>query len=118
MAIVKTDVPLTAQSCEDMILSLVRTYPFLRSEVLTTTVFGRRIRTLVIGSGPRKVLYTAAHHANEWITALILLKFAEEFAQAIAQGGEIFGENAKELAQNVTIYMVPMVDPDGVDLVV
>ena len=118
MAIVKTDVPLTAQSCEDMILSLVRTYPFLRSEVLTTTVFGRRIRTLVIGSGPRKVLYTAAHHANEWITALILLKFAEEFAQAIAQGGEIFGEDAKELAQNVTIYMVPMVDPDGVDLVV
>ena len=50
MAIVKTDVPLTAGSCEETILSLVRAYPFLRTEVLTATVFGRKIRTLVIGS--------------------------------------------------------------------
>lgn len=118
MAIVKTDVPLTAQSCEEMILSIVRTYPFCRSEVLTTTVFQRRIRTLVIGNGPRKLLYTAAHHANEWITGLILLQFAEEFAQAITEGGRIFDTDARALADEVTIYMVPMVDPDGVDLVV
>ena len=118
MAIVNTQTPLTAQSCEEMILSLVRTYPFCRSEILTGTVFQRRIRTLVIGNGPRKVLYTAAHHANEWITALILLKFAEEFAQAITDGGKIFDRDARALAQAVTIYMVPMVDPDGVDLVV
>ena len=118
MAIVNTQAPLTAQNCEEMILSLVRTYPFCRSEILTGTVFQRRIRTLVIGNGPRKVLYTAAHHANEWITALILLKFAEEFAQAITEGGKIFDRDARALAQAVTIYMVPMVDPDGVDLVV
>lgn len=118
MAIVKTDVPLTAQSCEEMILSIVRTYPFCRSEVLTATVFQRRIRTLVIGNGPRKLLYTAVHHANEWITGLILLQFAEEFAQAITEGGRIFDTDARALAEEVTIYMVPMVDPDGVDLVV
>ena len=118
MAIVNTEVPLTAASCEEMILSLVRTYPFCRSEILTGTVFQRKIRTLVIGSGPRKVLYTAAHHANEWITALILLKFAEDFAQAITEGGKLFDRDARELAEAVTVYMVPMVDPDGVDLVV
>ena len=80
MAIVKTDVPMTYERCERTILALLERYPFLRSEVLTRTAFGRNLRTLVIGTGPRKVIYSAAHHANEWITTPILLKFAEELA--------------------------------------
>lgn len=117
MAIVKTDVPMTHELCEQTIMALVRTFPFLRTELLTETAFGRKIRTLVIGTGPRKVIYSAAHHANEWITTPVLLKFAEEFAEAIQNGTDIFGIDAKTLAESVTIYMVPMVDPDGVDLV-
>ena len=117
MAIVQTDIPMTVQRCIDTILKITETYPFCRSEELTTTAFGRPIRTLVIGNGPRKVLYTAAHHANEWITAPLLLKFAEELASAIQSGGTIFDTDAAGLANAATIYMVPMVDPDGVDLV-
>lgn len=118
MAIVNTGVPITAASCDQMILDIVNTYPFCRTELLTTTAFQRPVRTLVMGEGERKVIYSAAHHANEWITALVLLKFAEDLAIAIESDGEIFGKNARELSQAVTIYMVPMVDPDGVDLVV
>ena len=118
MPIVNTSVPITAASCDQMILDIVRTYPFCRTELLTSTAFQRPVRTLVIGQGPRKVIYTAAHHANEWITALVLLRFAEELAQAIQQEGEIFEKRAAELSEAATIYMVPMVDPDGVDLVV
>ncbi len=117
MPIVKTDVPITSESCTQMILELVRQYPFCRSEVIGATAFQRPLRTLVIGNGPRKVFYSAAHHANEWITSLVLLKYAEELAQAIQDGGSVFGVNAGALADAVTIYMLPMVDPDGVDLV-
>lgn len=117
MPIVRTDIPMTSALCNGIIQEIVRTYPFCRSEVLTTTAFDRPVRTLVIGTGPRKVIYTAAHHANEWITTPVLLKFVEEFAQAVASGGQIFGEDAGELAQKATVYTVPMVDPDGVDLV-
>lgn len=117
MAIVKTDVPQTSELCNSTILELVKAYPFLRTELLTETAFGRKIRTLVIGRGSRKVIYSAAHHANEWITTPVLLKFAEELAEAIENDGEIFGIRAKELSEAATIYMVPMVDPDGVDLV-
>ena len=117
MSIVRTDVPMTSALCNETILRIVGTYPFCRSELLTTTAFDRPIRTLVIGQGPRKVIYSAAHHANEWITTPVLLKFVEEFAEAIQSGGEIFGVDAGELARTVTIYTVPMVDPDGVDLV-
>ena len=117
MSIVQTDIPMTSQRCIDTILKITETYPFCRSEELTTTAFGRPIRTLVLGNGPRKVIYSAAHHANEWITTPVLLKFAEELAEAIQTGGQIFGTDARTLAENTTIYLVPMVDPDGVDLV-
>ena len=117
MEIVKTDVPMTAALNARTIAALVARYPFLRTEQLGETAFGRPILTLVAGNGPRKVVYTAAHHANEWITTPVILKFIEELAEAVESGGEIFGVNAKELTEAVTIYTVPMVDPDGVDLV-
>lgn len=117
MAIVRTDIPITSESCEQMILALVEKFPFCRTEVIGTTAYGRKLRTLVIGSGPRKVIYSASHHANEWITSLVLLKFAEELAQTIWENGTVFGVEAQKIADTATIYMVPMVDPDGVDLV-
>ena len=117
MSIVRTDVPMTAALCDQTILALVEEYPFCRTQLLTTTAYDRPIRTLVIGNGPRKVLYTAAHHANEWITTPVILKFVEDFAEAIRNGGQIFNVDANRLAEQTTIYTVPMVDPDGVDLV-
>ncbi len=117
MSIVPTDIPMTAALCDQTILKLVQTFPSCRTELLADTAFGRPIRTLVIGKGPRKVLYTATHHANEWITTPVILKFVEELATAIRDDGEIFNMNARELENMATIYTVPMVDPDGVDLV-
>lgn len=118
MAIVNTSVPITSESCDRMIRELVSAYPFCRTELLATTAFQRPIRTLVIGEGERKVIFTAAHHANEWITALVLLRFAEELAEAIKTGSKLYGVDAKTISRAVRIHMIPMVDPDGVDLVV
>ena len=109
MAIVDTTTPITSEKANRYMLDLAERYPAARTEVLTTTAFGRDVRTLVLGNGPRRVLFTAAHHANEWITALVLLKFAEDVLSG-AQGAGIL--------EKATIYMVPLVDPDGVDLVV
>lgn len=117
MAIVQTDIPITSEANTRMIRQLVQTYPFCRTEQIATTAFQRPVSTLVIGNGPRKILYSASHHANEWITSLVLLKFVEDFAAAIQSGGRIYDQDARELAEKVTIYTVPMVDPDGVDLV-
>ena len=117
MAIVKTDVPMTSALLDSTIDALLEAYPFLSSETLTTTAFGRPVRTLVIGNGERKVIYSAAHHANEWITTPLLLKFAEELAQAIQSGGKLWGVQAENIAKAATVYLIPMVDPDGVDLV-
>ena len=117
MAIVKTDIPITAALCSRYIRQIVEAYPFCRTEVLTETAYGRPVEALIIGSGGRKTLFTAAHHANEWITALVVLKFVEELAQAIEEDEGIYGIPGRLMDRNCTIYTVPMVDPDGVDLV-
>ena len=117
MAIVKTDVPMTSQLCSETIDALVKAYPICRSQVLTETAFGRPVKTLVIGDGERRVLFTAAHHANEWITTPVLLKFVEELAEAVQSGGKIWGVDARTIVRLGSIHTVPMVDPDGVDLV-
>ena len=117
MNIVKTDVPMTSQLCHETVLALAERYPSIRAETMTQTDFGRPVDLMVMGNGERKVIFTAAHHANEWITTPVLLKFAEELAQALENGGRIFGVPAQTLAKAATIYIVPMVNPDGVDLV-
>ena len=117
MAIVPTDAPMTSETAVRSIEQIAAAYPFVRIELLATTAFGRPIWAMSIGEGPRQVLYSGAYHANEWITATVLLKFAEDYTEAIQNGGTIAGQNARELFQYATIHIVPMVNPDGVDLV-
>ena len=117
MAIVKTDVPMTSRLCHDTVLALAERYPSIRAETITQTDFGRPVDLMVMGQGERKVIFTAAHHANEWITTPVLLKFAEDLATALESGEKIFGIPAQTLVKASTIYIVPMVNPDGVDLV-
>ena len=117
MALVKTDVPMTSGLCEQTIKQLAQKYPFIEAEKLTDTAFGRPVWAMEMGNGDRHVLYTAAHHANEWITATLLLRFAEELAQAAETGGDIGGVKAQRLLEDTTVHLVPMVNPDGVDLV-
>ena len=117
LAIVRTDVPMTTELYEQTIRKLEDTYPFLDAEQLTTTAFGRPLYVIKIGDGDREVIFTAAHHANEWITTPLLLKFLEELAEAFQKGGKIYGVPAATILKYTTIHLVPMVDPDGVDLV-
>ena len=117
MSLVPTDVPMTSALCGETIRSLQKTWPFLKTETLTTTAYGRPVPALEIGQGEREVLFTAAHHANEWITTTVLLKFAEDLARAIQENGTLYGVPGERIDRNVTIHLVPMVDPDGVDLV-
>jgi len=117
LAIVQTNVPMTSEIYEQTIQKLAQAYPFLETEILTTTAFGRPVYAIEIGNGDRDVLFTAAHHANEWITAPLLLKFLEELAEAFQTGGKLYGVPAGNILKYSTIHLVPMVDPDGVDLV-
>ena len=117
MPIVNTGVPITSELNQRYLQQIAEKYPFTKLEEVGVTDFQRPIWMLTIGTGKRHVLFTAAHHANEWITALVLLKYAEDLADTIQKGGILFGQRAKEMAEAVMIHIIPLVNPDGVDLV-
>lgn len=115
--VVPTELPFTTEVLDITIQGLIARYPFITRETIATTAYGRPVSVLKIGQGKRSLLYNASHHANEWITTPVLMKFLEDYAEAIATDGEIFGLDATTLFAQTQLYLVPMVNPDGVDLV-
>ena len=115
--VVPTDLPFTWELLRLCLRGLGARYPFLTIRDFGETYYGRRIPQVAVGLGTRKVLFNASHHANEWITTPLLLRFLETYARAISENGRIFGQDAQRLYQRTTLHLVPMVNPDGVDLV-
>ena len=116
-ALVPTDVPFTYELLSLCLEGLAARYPFLTVRAIGETRYGRKLWQISVGIGPRKVLYNAAHHANEWITVPVLMKFLEDYARAVSENGRVYGFSAQALYQRTTLHLVPMVNPDGVDLV-
>lgn len=95
---------------------LVR-YPFLHEEPVGNSVMGKKLSVIRMGEGARQVFYNASFHANEWITTPVLLKFAEDYAEAFSMGQQIGGVRASWLYYGFSLSLLPLVNPDGVDLV-
>ena len=116
--VVPTDVPFGSTALGFSVRGLAARYPFLTLSDAGSSVMGTPLYTLAFGTGEKQVLYNASHHANEWITTPLLLRFLEKLCAAYAAGDGIAGYSAQALFSAVTLTVVPMVDPDGVDLVV
>ena len=116
-AVVFTNIPYTSEILRKNIAGLKARYPFLRVGSVGRSVNGQDIPYLVFGEGSVKVGYNAAHHANEWITTPVLMKFTEQMCRAYALGVSLGESDIKKLWQRTSFYIVPMVNPDGVDLV-
>ncbi|MDO4543692.1 MAG: M14 family metallopeptidase [Clostridia bacterium] len=115
--VVVTDLPYNSQLVTLILEGLKARYPFLSVRGFGSSVMGRELLTASVGEGERQVGYNASHHANEWITTPLNLMFLEDYLRAIAYGEQIGGVNARELFERNTLHMVPLVNPDGVDLV-
>lgn len=115
--VVPTFLPFSSQILEICIAGLIARYPFLTRQTLTRTAFGRPLPVLTLGTGRRAIFYNASHHANEWITTPVLMTFLEQLCEAYVLKKSISGYDARQLLARCTLHMVPMVNPDGVDLV-
>lgn len=115
--VVPTNISFTASLLGYCIRGLRGRYPFLRAGSIGRSVMGRNIPYITIGTGQNQVFYNASHHANEWITTPLVLKFLEDYAAAAAENGTIFNLSARDIFNKTTLFIAPMVNPDGVDLV-
>jgi len=97
--------------------ALISKFSFLEIGNIGNSVMGNSIPYIKLGDGPKQVLYVASTHANEWITTPILMKFIEDYSLAYIGNTSIYEINIKDLFNEVSIYIVPMLNPDGVNLV-
>ncbi len=81
------------------------------------SVMGRSIPLIGLGHGRSEVIINGAHHGNEFITTLILLRFVEDFISALHEGRTLKGYDIARLADQRRIWVVPLVNPDGAEIV-
>lgn len=96
---------------------LVEIYPFLGRRSIGRSVMGKSIPELTLGRGAKRVHVNGAFHANEWITTPVLMRFLNHYLLAVTNSVPIRGRVMLPLYQQTWLSMVPMVNPDGVDLV-
>lgn len=99
------------------IKKLVHVYPFVSTSTIGESVRGNPIHELRFGKGKLKLHFNASFHANEWITTPILLQLVNTFLLALTNQKMIRGIDIQTLYNRVDVSIVPMVNPDGVDLV-
>ncbi len=116
-SVVPENIPFTSTVLLFCIRGLRARYPYLYADSIGDSVLGTPLYLLRMGAGENKVFFNGAHHANEWITSPLLMKYLEQYAAAYMEEKPVGGILASELYRKATLFLVPMVNPDGVDLV-
>lgn len=98
------------------VYALADEYEFLNFSYLTESVMGRGIPILSLGEGEKQIFYIGAHHGAERITSAVLIRFIIEFCSLIKQDASFDGINLKYIMKSRTLVIIPMLNPDGVEI--
>lgn len=79
---------------------------------------GRTICCIRIGNGRRSLFINGAHHGLESLTSAIIMKFLRQCLCSVQAGVKMYGYDVRTLCSHASLYAVPMVNPDGVEMAV
>lgn len=82
------------------------------------SVMEKDIPCLKIGRGEKKLLLIGAHHGLEYLTSAFLMRFAANLTARLVTGSRYFGYDINAFLNKLTLYIIPMLNPDGVDIAV
>lgn len=90
----------------------------LHVEVIGRSHEQRPIYQIVLGRGRRRIHVNGSHHANEWITSTVLMKSLVIICEMYEKNMLFGGVTIRKLLDTLATYdFVPMVNPDGVEIV-
>ena len=119
--IVEPTLPYNSERLNRDCLALAERYPGIVSlSSIGESALGKDIPLLKLGKGVRPLLWIGSLHAREVVTTGYLLLTIEEYARAYdsyTAFGSTPAEKVQWLLDEFTVYIVPMANPDGVDIV-
>ncbi len=108
--------PYTYDRLNEDIEQIKMTYPHVEIGTIGKSVWGQNLYYIKLGKGRLKLMYNGAHHGMEWITSAMLMRFTFEFLEGVKTGKAMGGFNPQTLYNRASLYIVPMLNPDGVRL--
>ncbi|WP_253957834.1 M14 family metallopeptidase [Metabacillus halosaccharovorans] len=112
-----TKKPYSSDELYDDLVKLENMYPFIKLNIIGYSVLGKPIMEVMIGNGPNKIHMNGSFHANEWITTSIMMHWLHEYLELVSKNSSDKEQGMIALYKNTSLSFVPMVNPDGVDLV-
>lgn len=115
---VRTDHPYDYTRMSEDLAALRDKYPNMEVQTIGYSVMGKAIPAIRIGDGPVRVHFNGSFHANEWITSMLLMKFTEDCLKALSLRRGLFAEEMRSIFERCTLWIIPMVNPDGVNVAI
>lgn len=109
----------TYASVQKEIKGLAKAYPDLISvESIGTSVQDRELTMMKVGKGVAKACIVGGIHARESVSISYVMRCVEEFCAAYeSESGMFGGYDMKNLLNSYTLYIVPLSNPDGLEII-
>lgn len=104
------------QALGSQLQELKNRFPFLKLFHIGKSVLGRKIYAVGLGNIKHSILFAAAFHAQEWLTCSLMIRYLEDICTAIRRNERPNGMPVKESLLYKGLLIVPMVNPDGVEI--
>lgn len=91
-------------------------YPFASSEIIGHSRCGRQIKALSFGSQTEQVLFCGGFHGMEYLTVMLLLRYAQTLCSALAGGNEICKIKISRFLKRRGLIIIPCINPDGTEI--
>ncbi|MGE7183522.1 M14 family zinc carboxypeptidase [Peribacillus sp. NPDC006672] len=99
----------------EMDLQRIQNQYELDVQIIGQTEKGKDIKAVKLGKGKKSILLVGSHHGREWLSSKLLMSMLEDYAAAYRAGKPVGGYPSGSL-DGVSIWFIPMLNPDGVSI--
>lgn len=108
----------TYDEMQEDIYELAELYPQLISVYsLGKSAEGRDMTAFNLGNGEKKIIMCGGMHAREYIASIFLMYIADRYSYGYVMDEYLDGYSIREALDKATFIFIPMMNPDGTNIV-